>query len=97
MKKGEGKRRKTTLLKSVARNRRPSNSAWREKRSRRCRRRPTPTEFASASTVIFQNIVCTVNYTRIIKGTSVARLGRLANANHRQLRPERENTVEKGL
>lgn len=34
-----------------------------------------PPPFASA--VIFQNIVCTVNYTRIIKGTSVAsRLGR---------------------
>lgn len=36
-----------------------------------------PPPFASAAAVIFQNIVCTVNYTRIIKGTSVAsRLGR---------------------
>lgn len=36
-----------------------------------------PPPFASAAAVIFQNVVCTVNYTRIIKGTSVAsRLGR---------------------
>lgn len=57
-----------------------SNSAWRSAAPRGLdgvvgvlpRR-----NFASASTVIFQNIVFTVNYTRIIKETFAARLGML--------------------
>lgn len=51
----------------------------------------SPAEFASASTVIFQDIVFTVNYTRIIKETSAARLGSHGRST-RQLRMEREDS-----